>query len=405
MVRIAAKIALLLLCSHQCGLASGMIAMPSRTRTKGATAAYGIWTTVEQQPRSEVDNQAMVTFAEFYAVHMHALHTRSPGHYEGEEAEQLVTLARGLEEQLGARSTIQATYNSARRGRGVTMDEVAPEHFRSYLQGPQTGGVAMPPIGRPRAVAGTVPLAQLDPRIEAYDPASLGATGVPRWLARGARLDDMFYSFTDGGQPDSGSAAHLGMGFVVSARHVIDQFIPYDLVPQLNALEGFSGTHSFPAGVQGWNNEAGWSLLAFPPKGKFDNSRRRVSMGPNDYGEFNDCALLRSPHRAGGVAGIRATSSLAAGERLFIVGDKTQGRLRLTTGVLGEIKGSNALIESCKVEPGFSGSPVLDVNGNLVGIVCVQLGGRHAAGMVTTETLMAMFDRMGARPPIPLVGF
>lgn len=332
---------------------------------------------------------------------MRALHERSPGHYEDAEAAEVIALAETLPQEkcYAARSMIEAAYNTAMRRRGLTLDEGAKRRFETFLHGPGRAVEPVPNVGRPRRTGGTTaglrPLRELDPRLEAYDPASL-AGGIPSFLARGAALDELFYSFA-GQQPDSGSGAHLGGGLVVTARHVIDQFLARDVFADLDAPEGWVGDQALPAGMQGWSNEAGWSVRGFPPKGKYDNSTRRVIMRDGDFGAFNDIALLRSEAHGQrrGLPGIRATGDLAPGERLYIVGDLTAGRLRVTTGTLGEIAGNNAILENAKVEAGFSGSPVMDASGNLVGVLCVKLGRPDAAMMVTTETLTALLEEAG----------
>jgi S1-C subfamily serine protease len=83
---------------------------------------------------------------------------------------------------------------------------------------------------------------------------------------------------------------------------------------------------------------------------------------------------------------VRATGELQPGERVWIIGDKTGSSMRVSQGAFDSLDGNNAFIGNTVVEEGFSGSPVLDDYGRLVGIASAKLASGKLY-IVRTETI------------------
>jgi uncharacterized protein len=103
----------------------------------------------------------------------------------------------------------------------------------------------------------------------------------------------------------------------------------------------------------------------------------------------NDLALLSAPPRSGGVAALRVSPAVRAGERVVAVGFPLVGFLaeqaNVTTGDVSSLAGigndSRYLQITAPVQPGNSGGPLFDVAGNIIGVVSAKLDAIKVAGI------------------------
>lgn len=208
-------------------------------------------------------------------------------------------------------------------------------------------------------------------------------SAVPPWLDSSVKLSEIVHDFGSGNGLN-GTGVHLGRGFVLTAGHVAAQWLPDDVRFQDEAYVG-NATFDF-----------GWQVRFLPPRGSFYGAVR-VVLGPGSRGTWNDYAILHADDKDGhqAVAGIRKVSSLAPGEKLWAVGDNTGGAVRVSEGRFHSIDGNNAVANQIVVEGGFSGGPVLDSSGLLVGISVVRL----ANGDLYMVTIDSVLKHISAHAP------
>ena len=101
----------------------------------------------------------------------------------------------------------------------------------------------------------------------------------------------------------------------------------------------------------------------------------------------NDLALLKTPLHQGEVAKLRDKPSVRAGEEVVVVGFPLLGiiapQANVTTGVVSSLAGirndARFLQISAPVQPGNSGGPLLDMSGNVIGLVSAKLNAAKVA--------------------------
>jgi len=229
---------------------------------------------------------------------------------------------------------------------------------------------------------------------------------APAFLtASGTRAGECFFDFAVGGGNDgnAGSGVHLGGGFVLTAFHVVRHALRQGEHPEGAAFVG--------DGLAFWNGR--WQVKALPERGSYNlNHWNEIEPTAASDGGFNDFALVHAggSKNHGAVAGIRATGDVKANERLFIIGDSTAGVIRVATGAFASDQSKAfagaAILEDCDLEAGFSGSPVVDRDGLLVGVMFAT--DDHISHMVRTESIMPLLA--AARevhdvPHVPTTGF
>lgn len=208
--------------------------------------------------------------------------------------------------------------------------------------------------------------------------------GVPAFL-RGETLRalEVFPSFGSA-MAGNGSGIHLGDGFTLTNWHVYGHIV--DGSPVRTRFQGTKALGN------------GWTLRLLPDPGTFSLDKKQLSL--EEQGASHDFALLHDSQRTGEArlpGRIRATASLAPGEQIWVVGDQTDGKLRVTTGRFDSLVGDNARIRGIALEGGFSGSPALDRDGNLVGLIFYK--DRADGVMISTESISKFLDEARRTDP------
>jgi len=197
----------------------------------------------------------------------------------------------------------------------------------------------------------------------------------PEWLDK-IDVHQAVHDFGNG-NGSNGSGVHIGRGFVITAGHVAAQWLPehiqFDDMPQTVTAK----------------MEPGMSVVFLPSRGSYPGGRR-PHFSRNHDGSWNDFAILRIDSRIGvqAIRKFRSAKTLRTGERLWVVGDKTGENVRISSGRFGRVSGNNAYVRDIVVEGGFSGGPVIDDAGNLIGIAVLKFLGRDMMYMVSIETIL-----------------
>lgn len=204
-------------------------------------------------------------------------------------------------------------------------------------------------------------------------------TVVPSWLSKMA-VESVVHDFGSGGGLN-GTGVHLVGGLVLTAGHVAHQWLPQSV------------RYSDKAFVGDVRMDHGMNVRFLPEQGSFYGTSR-PRFGPNKQGSWNDYAVLsiESKRTVAGIAEVRATGSLSAGEPVWVLGKKTGASFLISEGTFGRVDGNNAIVENIAVAGGFSGGPVLDRNGALVGIAVAQMPDGNCY-LVTTETIAKALRR------------
>jgi hypothetical protein len=207
-----------------------------------------------------------------------------------------------------------------------------------------------------------IPVTGLAPVDEMLDP------GLVAWGDSAAQLDKPDWMTTNVNGPDTapvikalanidgegdGSGIHIGGGFILTARHNVKQ-------------QGVEARFQYTGDLQ-LDTAEERRLRYMPAPGEYvDNVEYDA------YGEVNDWALLQDSSLADDpTPSFRAASSLQPGERLWVVGNHRQGSRQVITGIFDSVsdEGNNGLILDMVGPGGDSGSPVLDGQGKVVGIL------------------------------------
>lgn len=204
-------------------------------------------------------------------------------------------------------------------------------------------------------------------------------SSVPPFLAS-TPVHEVVHDF-GAGKGLAGTGVYLGNGLVLTAGHVAAQWFPPGFGAKATAFVGSMAC------------DPHWTVRFLPPRGTFPGGKR-VVLTQSMYGNFQDWAVLHNERLAGarGVAGVRPTGSLRPGERVWVLGDKTWSEVRVSQGAFAELDGANLRITNIEVEGGFSGSPILDDQGRLVGIAVARFhdGDLYA---VRTEAIAEALQR------------
>ncbi|MBN2358343.1 MAG: trypsin-like peptidase domain-containing protein [Deltaproteobacteria bacterium] len=221
------------------------------------------------------------------------------------------------------------------------------------------------------------------------------SAGVPAALGPDAPVDDWFRAL------GRMSSVHLGGGLVLTARHVLEVLRGQRLGD--TAGDGaFAGRDPFSTGGRTL------ALRVLPEAGSYDVGAF-TAVPKDSFGTYHDWALLQIEDWAGrsGLGRLRATRDVKRGETLWVVGDAhNDGSLEVAAGKYLGAYQANAFIAGMESLPGQSGGPVLDGEGNVVGIVYAggRLNGEAGAMIITTESIVeAVRDAREQDATLPLL--
>lgn len=214
------------------------------------------------------------------------------------------------------------------------------------------------------------------------------STTVPRFVQHGALdLNDLVHDF-GAGSGLHGSGAHLGDGVVLTAGHVLKAW----LRPEIRfTAEGFAGSATYDFGKH---------VLMLPSPGSY-NGQRAMPIDREALGSYRDFALIQADERRGqrGFESVRATADLEPNEPIWVVGGKTGPHTFISEGTYLRLEGQDNAVLQSFVEPGFSGSPALDEQGRLVGLV-VAASEAGLTWLVRTEPIAREAQRLMPHSPI-----
>jgi thioredoxin 1 len=225
--------------------------------------------------------------------------------------------------------------------------------------------------------AGLLPVSRLHPSLTPLG-RDIENVGIPACLSEdGFSLDGLIYRV---GTSDA-AGIRVGCGQVLTNRHVFEQlggerqggaFLGRKVFPRRPELTGRAAPPALPGGslVMPWyvGRYSDWALL--------------------DEAESSVCAMPR----------FRSAKSLRRDETLWIVGGSDGECDFVTVGHFKYVKGANGMLRDCDAQPGMSGSPVIDAEGNVVGVFSTKFGwpGRRAM-FVTIDSIAEDIEALRSR--------
>ncbi len=265
-------------------------------------------------------------------------------------------------------------------GENLATPEVAPYLARVDGRGQRV----------PFAEKGLASAFDLNEQLTPYGTAVF-ETGVPELLTRPSTKLPVFdfAPNASGSGMFGGTGAHLGGGYVLTNMHVVAGQLDPSLLPESTIF-----TRGGPSVAGGT-----WTVKALPERGSYVMGRDHQIPANVDTSRFNDFALVqvrRGARPAGAFKEIRKTADLKRGERLWILGDRTGGRIRVTTGVFAGLRGGRGVVKDVELEEGFSGSPALDAQGRWVGLIYAMNDGGNGF-LIPTERLAPFLDEAGRK--------
>jgi hypothetical protein len=353
---------------------------------------------------TSLPEKAAPSFGQVYDLQMKALHDESPGHISAEEAQGLVDLLGELEGAAAegsvtpkdvedATDILEQLYSSSRVEGSPRHDGV--DQGDAYSLSLDAQQLLEQKLGlEPRAPASAEIAEQLRGLHSQLVPYGRGINqvGVPSpLLGEAYPVDDVSLSI---GAENVGTGISLGNGFVLTNRHVFQKMG--------TTLAEYAAPHFGPTPMPlapGAEMDSDWTLLGTPGAVK-------RTMDEEELGTIQDWTLLQKDSLKGRPApavSFRATEDLGPDEQVWFLGDRTEGKTRLSTGrLLNLYAGTNAKLVDAEGEGGFSGSPVIDAQGRIVGLVFAKVdanvddqGNAQPAEiwMMTTEALVNALDQ------------
>lgn len=202
---------------------------------------------------------------------------------------------------------------------------------------------------------------------EIFQPnlAKFQSVGYPQFLRENPNLDIVFsvpyfYGFLN----RVGSGVHIGNGYILTCRHV------YAITDLKLEKEEFLGSKKIRQGLLEGNDLL---LKQLPVPTEAD--KKVISGAPSTWSDvhlYNDWALLHdaSFKGRGAFTKIRNVNTLKEGEPLWVIGRPFGNPpVQIAVGNFSKNLGMASLIRDIDLRPGFSGGPVVDSNGNLIGII------------------------------------
>lgn len=203
--------------------------------------------------------------------------------------------------------------------------------------------------------------------IEVFKPnlVKFNQIGFPRFIQDNADFKFVFavpyfYGFLN----KVGSGIHIGDGYILTARHV------YSITDTSVEKDSFNGRKKIRNGLFDGHD---LFLLQLPSPTEADlkvlNGQGSVW---SDVHLYNDWALMQdlSYKNQSSFTKVRSISTLKAQEPLWVMG-RPYGNppIQIAVGHFSKSLGRVSLMSDVDLMPGFSGGPVVDSKGNLVGII------------------------------------
>ncbi len=143
------------------------------------------------------------------------------------------------------------------------------------------------------------------------------------------------------------------------------------------------------------------------------NERRLEIAGVMATDEDNDLAVLKVDSGPFPALSLGDSASVEAGERVVVLGNPRGLAGTLSEGIVSNVwkdemlphgKRGTALQITAAISPGSSGSPVMNLDGEVVGVAVSQvLGGQNLNFAVPSQAVRELLGRVDAsRPPQPL---
>lgn len=233
------------------------------------------------------------------------------------------------------------------------------------------------PVRAERGGPGLLSIDSLHPSLTPFG-RDIENVGIPNCLSEDAFcLEGLVYRIGT----DVAVGLRVGCGQIITNRHVFEQlagdrqsgsFLGRRILPSRPELMGRAVPPALPGGslVMPWyvGRYGDWALL-----------------------EETEASVCAEPR-------FRAAKSLQRDEPLWIVGGSNGARDFVTVGFLSYVKGVNGMLRDCDVQPGMSGSPVIDADGKVVGIFSTKFGwpGRRAM-FVTAECIAQDIEALRSR--------
>ncbi len=192
--------------------------------------------------------------------------------------------------------------------------------------------------------------------------------GLPSFLSPDFNFFDIVFSFlSESGE--AGTGVHIGQGYILTNRHVYHAML--GLKAKKTMFDGFE-----PIPIPAHKN---LNLVKLPSPTVEDTKAMNIKPGAmvfsfsdwttlakhQDWAVVHDSDLMNKKS----VQGFRNSNEIQKGEPLWVLGIPAgNAKGKISVGTFGSSLGDMFLIDNIDLRGGFSGSPVFDKNGNLVGL-------------------------------------
>ena len=212
--------------------------------------------------------------------------------------------------------------------------------------------------------------ATLPEGVTIFDPniAKMTKVGLPVFLNSGFKYLEAIPSLTTSGG-GHGTGVHVGGGMILTNRHVYTEIA--SLKANTDQFHGFSKIEQAPGFKELF-------LIKLPKPSAEDSAALASSPGYmrnhrwNTIEKYNDWAVLYDPQLKGLAAmqSFRNASTLKKDETLWVLGRPYGNQTgQIAAGTFEADLGNVSVIKDTDLMGGFSGSPVVDSAGQIVGLI------------------------------------
>jgi len=247
----------------------------------------------------------------------------------------------------------------------------------------------------------------LPANVSVFEPGKfkIAQVGLPAFLNSNFPYFQVIQSLVSH-QGGRGTGVHIGDGYVLTNRHVYTEIAGSNA--ELGAFHGSTRIASTSPGRD-------LSLLMLPTPSPEDTLALNHTPGFmrnirwNTIEKYNDWAILHDPKlkNQASLSTFRRADSLKAGETLWILGHpdiKVQGQI--AAGSFEINHGNVSMLKDTDLQGGFSGSPVVDSQGHIVGLVFGFHPLQRRASFMNIEAVLKDFSKTkpketGGAKPVP----